>query len=466
MLLERYYDESLAQASYLIGCEQTGDAIVIDPNPVERYENVRRMRIRYVTETHIHADFLSGSRELAREHHATLLLSGHGGEDWSYRNVDGARLLHDGDTITVGKVRLDVLHTPGHTPEHICFLVTDTAVGDRPMGLISGDFLFVGDVGRPDLLERAANVRGSMERSARQLYASLQRLKDLPDFLQIWPGHGAGSACGKALGAVPQSTLGYERLYSPALQHHDENAFVRWVLADQPEPPPYFAIMKRWNRDGRSAREEHDGAGWMDAKSVLAAIAKGYQVVDVREPVLFAREHIPGSINIPASRSSATYAGTVLSYDRPIVLIDGPGSSRFGTTAQLAMIGLDVSGQAKVSVIEELKQQGHPMASIPIVDATSLASRANGARVIDVRGRSEWNHGHLPQATHVYLGDLLERAKDMKRDEPIVVHCQTGTRSSIAASLLTANGFTNVTNFAGGFNAWRKAGLPIAKEGS
>jgi hydroxyacylglutathione hydrolase len=306
-----------------------------------------------------------------------------------------------------------------------------------------------------------------MEQSARQLYASLQRLKDLPDFLQIWPGHGAGSACGKALGAVPQSTLGYERLYNPALQHRDQDAFVRWVLTDQPEPPPYFAVMKRWNRDGRPPRtSEWDGQDWVDGRSLLDAMARGYQVVDVRQPEHFAREHIPGSINIPASTNSATYAGTVLSYDRPIILIDGAGFSRLGTTAQLAMIGLEVSGSARIGVIDELKQQGHRMASIPVIDAASLASRTNCATVIDVRGRSEWNHGHLPHATHVYLGDLLERAKNLKRDEPIVVHCQTGARSAIAASLLMAKGFTNVTNFAGGFNAWRKAGLPIAKEES
>src|SRR5262245_22152418 len=179
MLLERYYDESLAQASYLIGCERTREAIVIDPNVLERYEGAAyrtRMRIKYVTETHIHADYLSGSRQLAKEHDATLLLSGHGGADWSYADKPGdrVRIIKDGDSIAVGNVRLDVMHVPGHTPEHIVFLVTDTVVSDKPMGIVSGDFLFVGDVGRPDLLEKAAKVAGTMESSARQLYQSLQ----------------------------------------------------------------------------------------------------------------------------------------------------------------------------------------------------------------------------------------------------------------------------------------------------
>lgn len=461
MLLERYYDEALAQASYLIGCEQTGVAIVIDPNPLERYVTLRRMRIRFVAETHIHADFLSGSRELAREHQATLLLSGHGGDDWSYRNADGARLVRDGDAITVGKVRLDVVHTPGHTPEHISLLVTDTAVGDRPMGLISGDFLFVGDVGRPDLLERAAKVQGSMERAARQLYNSLQRLKEFPDFLQVWPGHGAGSSCGKALGAVPQSTLGYERLYNPALQHKDADSFVRWVLADQPEPPAYFATMKRWNRDGRPPRVQPAGTGWMDGKSVLDAIESGFQVLDTREPAQFARRHIPGTINIPATKSAGTYAGTVLSYDRPIVLIEGAESHPLAVKSQLSMIGLEPSGYAKIAVIDELEREGLRMAAVRHIEPEALASQENHVRIIDVRGRSEWNNGHLPRATHIYLGDLLERTADVKRDEPIVVHCESGNRSSIAASLLEAQGFTNVRNLSGGFAAWRKAGLPV-----
>src|ERR1051326_4607308 len=191
MLLERYYDEALAQASYLIAYQTTGDAIVIDPNrDVERYvaaAKAHKVRIAWVTETHIHADFLSGSRELARATNARLLLSAHGGREWSYAYAegDGARLLRDGEQLAIGRVRLDVLHTPGHTPEHICFLVTDTAAGDRPMGLVSGDFIFVGDVGRPDLLERAANVAGSMEGAARQLFASLRRTASLADYLQI-----------------------------------------------------------------------------------------------------------------------------------------------------------------------------------------------------------------------------------------------------------------------------------------
>ena len=468
MLLQRYYDDSLAQATYLIGCEHAREAIVIDPNVLQRADDLARphgMKVRYVTETHIHADYLSGSRAMAADAKAQLLLSSYGGADWSYRDTEkrGARLLRDGDTIDVGKVRLTVMHTPGHTPEHIAFLVTDTATGDRPMGLISGDFLFVGDVGRPDLLEKAAKVEGTMESAARDLYRSLLRLKDLPDYLQVWPGHGAGSACGKALGAVPQTTLGYERLYNPALQQKSEEAFVKWVLADQPEPPPYFAIMKQRNRDGWDATTSKRVES-LDATGVQRAITQGDQVVDLRSPREFVKAYLPGTINIPGGKSAATYSGTVLRYDKPIILIANNDEQATRVERQLMLIGLSISGIASRAVLDELlaKQKR----AMSVIDAQALSDRMtrNGLKVVDVRGRSEWNEGHIPHAQHIYLGDVLPRTADWKRDTPIVVHCQTGSRSSIATTLLEREGFTSVTNFPGGFEEWIRHGLPVAQD--
>ena len=243
MFLRHFYDERLAQASYLLGCQHTGEAVVVDPSRrVDQYVQAAKrqgLRIAHVTETHIHADFVSGARELAHETGARLYLSGLGGDDWSYGYGAevGATLLHDGSRIRVGRVELSVIPTPGHTPEHLAYLVTDTVAAREPMGAFTGDFLFVGDVGRPDLLERAANQKGTMEASARRLFSSLQRFRSLPDFLQIWPGHGAGSSCGKSLGAVPQSTLGYEKLTNWAFLVDDEDRFVRQVLEGQPDPP-------------------------------------------------------------------------------------------------------------------------------------------------------------------------------------------------------------------------------------
>jgi hydroxyacylglutathione hydrolase len=473
MLLERYYDDSLAQASYLIGCERSREAIIIDPNrDVDRYIQAaaaHRMRIAYVTETHIHADYLSASAQLAAMipgqdgHDAPrLLLSAYGGEDWSYRYGArvGARMLNNGDELDVGSVRLRVLHTPGHTPEHICFLVTDTATGDTPIGLVSGDFLFVGDVGRPDLLERSAKAANTMAHSARELYRSLQRLADLPDYLQVWPGHGAGSACGKALGSVPQTTLGYERLYNPALQHRTEDAFVKWVLADQPEPPPYFATMKEWNRDGPPEiwpERLHE----LSLTDLDQAVVNDPWVVDVRRPQEFARGHYPGSINIPASKSLPTYAGTVLSYDRPIIVAARSEEQAYAVRKQLQLIGLDiVTGWVPLASIALANDN----VVTPQMEPRVLAERlfaGKSIRVIDVRGTSEWNEAHIEGAEHIYLGDLMARMEDARKDERIVVHCESGSRSSIAASLLQSRGFKNVANLAGGLSAWRKAKLPV-----
>lgn len=470
MLLERYYDDALAQASYLIGCERTREAIIVDPNrDIDRYTRgaaAHRMRIRYVAETHIHADYLSGSRDLARTCGADLLLSGHGGADWSYAFAAevGARLLRDGDAIIVGTVRLHVLHTPGHTPEHISFLVTDTGTSDRVVGMFTGDFIFVGDVGRPDLLERAANVPGSMASAARQLYASLARTRGMPDYLQLWPGHGAGSACGKSLGAMPQTTLGYERLVNPAFQQETEDAFIAWVLADQPEPPSYFAVMKRLNRDGPPARPAWDSFRQVDAAAVETALDKDHWVVDVRGSAEFAQMHVPGSINIPASKSLPTYAGTVLTYDRPIIVIAKTREQAQSVIAQFALIGLDnVAGFATLEVLQAIKGAGRRLGTVRTIEASGLATKleSGGPRVIDVRGTSEWKSGHLPDATHIFLGELEQRTAASRRDEPIVVHCETGTRASIAASLLMARGFSDVTVLNGGYDAWRKAGLPV-----
>src|SRR5690606_23511411 len=244
MIVRRFYDDNLAQASWLVGCGASGEGLVVDPNrDVDQYiraAEAEGVRVTHVTETHIHADFVSGARELAARTGARLYLSAEGGPDWSYRYASEANavLLRDGDEFRVGNVRVRVMHTPGHTPEHIVFIVTDGASADQPMGVMTGDFVFVGDVGRPDLLEKAAGVAGTMEAGARDLYASLTRFRgQLPDYVQLWPGHGAGSACGKSLGAVPQSTLGYEKLFNLGLAAESEAEFVQMILTGQPEPP-------------------------------------------------------------------------------------------------------------------------------------------------------------------------------------------------------------------------------------
>ena len=467
MLLERIYDDALAQASYLIGCQATGTAIVVDPNrDVAQYVDAAErhsMRLEFVTETHIHADFVSGARDLARAAGAKLLLSGEGGADWQYTfaRADKARLLSHGDQFDVGHVRFDVRHTPGHTPEHLSFVVTDRLSSERPVGMLTGDFIFVGDVGRPDLLERAANVHGTMDRMARQLFHSLRATRDLPDFLQLWPGHGEGSACGKSLGAMPTSTLGYERLVNWAFQIDDEGEFVREVLAGQPEPPKYFARMKTINRDGPPPAPPARELPELDLAGLERAMKAGASIIDVRSTADFAAGHIPSTLNLPTGTSFATWAGSLLPYDRDIIVL-ADTSERVEIARRLLMlIGHDrVTARGGRDLREQWRERNGPLSTVKLIGFADLPDEDHRL-VIDVRGQSEWDAGHMPRASHLFLGDLAKLARDIPRDTPIAVHCQGGTRSSIGASVLQAEGFTDVANVSGGFREWEAAGLPV-----
>ena len=468
MFLRRHYDEQLAQASYLLGCPASGEALVVDPNrDVEPYLRLARdegLRVTHVTETHIHADFVSGARELSHRAGARLLLSDAGGTDWRYRYAesDGAELLRDGSVFRVGAIEIRALHTPGHTPEHLSFVVTDTAAATDAMGVFTGDFIFVGDVGRPDLLERAAHIAGTMESGARQLFRSLQRFALLPDYLQIWPGHGAGSACGKALGAVPQSTLGYERRFNWAFGIHDEDEFVRAVLAGQPDPPRYFAEMKRINRDGPRVLGPARPPARLGLREVEAALAAGHAVVDTRPWREFALGAIPGTLSIPANRSFTTWAGSLLPYDRDFLLIVGePGEIGGAELARvLAGIGLDrLAGWVGSDVLQAWTAMHGPLDSIPGVGRRELAApgAADRLTVLDVRSPAEWSAGHLPGSINVPLGELDQRLHEVPRGRPIVVHCQSGARAGMAAALLRARGVPEVSVYGGGFAEWSAA---------
>ncbi|HLA90146.1 MAG TPA: MBL fold metallo-hydrolase [Gemmatimonadaceae bacterium] len=473
MFFRRFYDDSLAQASYLIGCDATGEAFVVDANrDAEQYAaaaGAEALHITHVTETHIHADFVSGSRELARRVGAKLLLSAEGGRDWQYAFAasDSASLLRDGDAFHVGRVRVDVLHTPGHTPEHLAFLVTDLAASDRPVGLLSGDFVFVGDVGRPDLLERAARIAGTMEAAAHALFRSLQRFRELPDFVQLWPGHGAGSACGKALGAMPQSTAGYERVANWGLTTLDEDVFVRDVLAGQPDPPAYFAEMKRINREGPPILGRMPEPPRVDPSRIASLVAAGDLVVDVRAADAFAEGHVPGSLNIPLTRAFSTWAGWLLPYDRDAYLLAAGAADAVRAAREMAMIGLDrVAGWIGPDALAAWTSGGQSLARVPQTDASELAPRLHRREVtvVDVRERSEWDAGHVPGALHLPLGHLAARLAELPRERPIVVQCQSGSRSAIAASLLLRQSVRDVINLRGGFAEWVREGKPVATD--
>jgi hydroxyacylglutathione hydrolase len=473
MIVKRFYDEKLAQASYLVGCAATGEALVVDPSrDVEQFvaaAEAEGLRITHITETHIHADFVSGARELAERTDARLYLSDEGDEQWKYAfaGLYDAVLLRDGDSFKVGNVRIDVMHTPGHTPEHLAFVVTDTAAADRPMGVFTGDFIFVGDVGRPDLLEKAAKYTGTMEQGARVLYASLRKFREaLPDYVQLWPGHGAGSACGKALGAVPQTTLGYEKLFNWGLAAESEDAFVEAVLAGQPEPPMYFAEMKRINKEGPRLLGGFHRPPRLPENRVASLLAEGALVVDTRRAADFASAHIPGTINVPLGRSFTTWAGSVLPYDRDLYLIleDVSAGVVEGVVRDLAMIGLDrVAGCWSAGVVESWMQDRHAREHVAEMPADQLMQTlaAGAVEVIDVRNSSEWEEGHIPGSRNVPLGRLTESLDRIPRDMPLVVHCLSGSRAAVAIGVLQAHGFGNVRHLTGDFDGWRAEGRPI-----
>jgi hydroxyacylglutathione hydrolase len=367
----------------------------------------------------------------------------------------------------VGNIRIEAVHTPGHTPEHLTFLVTDTAGADRPVGAITGDFIFVGDVGRPDLLERAAGVGGTMEESARRLFRSLARFNArFPEWLQIWPGHGAGSACGKALGQMPQTTLGYERLFNWAFAIADEEEFVRAVLAGQPDPPRYFARMKRINRDGVPPLSELRTPPRITLDDAQAALGSGALVLDTRPTAEFVAGHLPGTVHIPLNRSFPTWAGWVATPERPIYLIADERQAA-EATRDLALIALDdVRGHLPAAAIERYRAAGGELRTVATMSADELALRIGDSSlaVVDVRNVNEYAEGHIAGVPNIPLGRLEERAAEVPSDRTVVLHCQGGTRSVIAASLLAAQGRDRLVNLEGGFTAWEGGGHQVERD--
>lgn len=471
MLLKRYYDDPLAQASFLLGDTETHEAIVVDPNRdvgfYVRAAAAEKLRIVAVTETHIHADFLSGTRELARVANATAYLSDEGGPDWKYAwgREPNVRLVKDGDVIRAGHVRLDVLHTPGHTPEHVSFVLTDEAASPEPLGIFTGDFVFVGDVGRPDLLERAANMAGTMEKGARVLHAALQRFREkYPEHVLLWPGHGPGSACGKALGGLPVTTLAYEKRTNWGLKNSDPEAFVKEVLAGQPEPPAYFKHMKRMNQQGPTILGRFREPAKLADEDIVAALERGDTIVDVRPTRDYVAGAIPGVFAIPAGNSFPTWAGALLPYDRPVSLLADRADRAMTAVRQLAMIGLDdVAGWYGPEAFTAWAKARGPLAQTPVLEPADAFARARKDEVtlLDVRGAAEWGSGHLPGAKHIPLGDLPARVAEVPRDKPVVVYCRTGTRSKIGISVLRRAGFTQLMDHGTGFVGHAEAGLPV-----
>jgi hydroxyacylglutathione hydrolase len=478
MFLRQITDPALAQNAYLIGCQRSGEAIVIDPErDLDRYFAVAAengFKLTAVAETHIHADYLSGARELVERHGAIAYLSEEGGPDWQFEWAKGnpqARFLKDGDTFKVGNIGFKALLTAGHTPEHLSFLVTDIGGGaDEPVALLSGDFIFVGDVGRPDLLESAAGQAGVMEPSARTLYESLRSTSPLPDHLQILPAHGAGSACGKALGAVPVSVLGYERRFNPALRealHGSQDDFVKDILAGQPEPPRYFARMKRDNKigpallpDGKLPQPRRIGAAdlaeWIEVP--------GRAVLDLRgDRKAFMLRHLKNSIHAPlAGGKLPISAGSYVDEKTRLLLVLEDGSQLDEAVRQLVRIGLD-EVEAWMPAAEAVKAHEWTSA-IPRIMTSGLANALTedpDALVLDVRGADEFAAGHVEGAVNIAYTRLGARLADLPNRRPVYVHCGSGLRASMAVSYLAAKGI-DVVHVDGSFGEIGACALPAS----
>ncbi|KIL52097.1 MBL fold metallo-hydrolase [Jeotgalibacillus soli] len=459
MLLRTFFDEKLAQYAYLVGCQRTGEAIIIDPprNVKTIVQEARKegLMITAAAETHIHADFASGARQLAVEYGSTLYLSDEGDENWKYQYTDGLKavLVKDGSLFNIGNIRFDVMHTPGHTPESISYIVTDLGGGATdPMGIFTGDFVFVGDIGRPDLLEKSAGAIGSAKAGAHQMFHSLKRFKELPDYLTVWPGHGAGSACGKSLGAVPQSTVGYEKRFNWAMSIENEEGFVTELLKDQPEAPSYFAQMKKVNNMGPDLIKDEPIVWETDAVALeVWSERKGNIILDTRPSHETENGLIPGSINIPFGKILPNWAGWLINYDEDITLIVKPEQAEEALIA-LRSIHLDrVVKLADPAIIQEAAVVSYE--TLTTEEFAELKENTD-VQIIDVRNDSEWQGGRIAGTDHKMLGHLRKEGSTLDPNKPLLIHCQSGARSAIAASVMLSLGFKNVKHLAGGFNAW------------
>jgi len=466
MIIKQFYLNCLAHASYVIGDEQTGTAAVVDPQrDVDAYlafAAEHGLRIAHVFLTHFHADFIAGHLELRDRVGATIYLGKAATAEYAFRP------LGDGDRVEFGQVRIEAMETPGHTPESICLKVYDLAdSAEVPKAVLTGDTLFVGDVGRPDL--RAALGWSAADLGA-LLYTSLRdKILTLPDSSLVYPAHGAGSLCGKAISQETVSTIGEQRRSNYALQPMSKDAFLELVTADQPDAPPYFTYDAVLNSRERQTLEQALARELrpLSIDELLAEQRKGVQVLDTRDPAEFAAAHLEGSINIGLVGQYATWAGTVLSRERPIVIVADPGAET-ESAMRLGRIGFDhVTGYLEGG----LRSADGSAARIVTTERLSaeLAARrvaGNGTPVVvDIRAPGERAQKRIGGSVHIPLTRLLERIGEIPTDRQVLVYCAGGYRSSIAASLLQRAGRTNVSELAGGITAWEAAGLPVEAGG-
>ncbi len=460
MIWKQFYLGCLAHASYLVGSE--GEAAVIDPQrDVDQYlveAEALGLRIKYVIETHLHADFVSGHRELAERSGAEIVFGQRAGAKFPHHGVK------DGDEVRVGQVRLRFLETPGHTPESISILVIDPAAGDHPQKVLTGDTLFIGDVGRPDLAGAAGYTPEAM---AEMLYESLhQKLLKLDDQVEVYPAHGAGSMCGRNISKETSSTIGEQRRFNYALQPMSSAEFVRLMTSDMPEAPAYFAEDAARNRAGAAPLAALPRPAELSPADVQRLAGAGHLVLDVRNGAAFGTGHVPGALNIGLGGQFASWAGSLIPIGTPIILVAESPAQVDEAVMRLARVGIESVVGFMGGGMAAWDQIGFTSASLPQMPVDELRHQMDEGRdlqLVDVRNPGEYSGGHAPGAVSAPLSTLAKHVGELDRGRPTAIICQSGYRSSAAASMLARNGFAPLYNVVGGTAAWIQSGYPVEK---
>jgi hydroxyacylglutathione hydrolase len=448
----QFYLGCLAQASYLIGSE--GEAAVVDPrrdvDPYLAEAAAHGLAIRYVIETHLHADFVSGHRELAARTGAVIVFGSRARVDFEHRAV------RDADELRLGALRLTILETPGHTPESVSVLVTDPAQGPEPALVLTGDTLFVGDVGRPDLV---AGGGFSPESMASMLYDSLHaKLLKLPDSVRVFPGHGAGSLCGRSLSDQTSSTIGEQRRGNYALRPMSRERFIAMTTADLPEQPRHFARDVEINRTGAQPIAERALPARLEPDVLEALLREGAELLDVRSAAAFGGGHVPGAVNVGLEGQFATWAGALLDPERPLALAAGNDGAIAEAQVRLSRVGRDAIAGYLADGVDAWSDSGRSLRELPQLDVDQLDERRATLQVLDVRRPAEFRAGRIPGARNLPLDRLRHGASELDPGIPTAVICAGGYRSSAGASLLLGRGFREVYNVAGGTQAWEASG--------
>ena len=461
LVFERIQTEGIAELSYLLGDDDEGIAAVFDPTPdVEKYVELAREKgvsITHVFETHIHADLVSGARELcARVDSAKIYVSHEAGAKYGFETEK----LHDGDTFSFGDTLVTVKHTPGHTPEHISFELAQSESPTKPWGVLTGDSLFVNSAGRPDLLGSSM----TNQLAAQQFKTLREYFLGLPDSVMIHPGHGAGSPCGADIGDRLQSTIGYERLTNPFLQFDDVDKFTDFAIKTAPPVPTYYPRMKKLNAEGPEIIGNLPKVAAIPAKAFKKAIdEKKGVLIDTRSMFAFGGGHIPGALNIGGSPSLSIWAGWLLDPAQPILLVLEKDNALEEVVKLFIRTGYTKFAGYLVGGIKAWEAEGFPLEQIPQLSVHEIEKNGRDFQLLDVRGPGEWKKGHIPGAQHFFLPQLREKSSALDKSKPTAVYCASGYRASLAASILKQKGFANVSNVPGSWHAWKKAGFPVEK---